>query len=344
MYETDNSFLDWQLRKLHENDESFQALSLNLNRMEKDFSQQLAHWRESLFSFQVAQWLAVIRQNTTVETATLDLSVSENTIWKKDQLRTLMVAIVSLPNLRKIVLRQNNLGGPRRLAPMEAILSAIKQDHSIECLELWGHEIMPGTEDQMQEVANVVQDIEGLKSFKMLGFRLDPVHVDMFVPLMSMPSLTEFCLGNTTDGFVTVAEGLSTNSNLEKLTLSFSNGVEDAKCLCLVRALQKNTTLQTLSLLNASPRDNHSGISARSHQDLVHVMRHKNMTLQDFKTRGDPCDEMNLYLKLNRIGRRQLFQPGSVTRELWVDTLISSREDPDCSFYFLTMNPSVCVS
>lgn len=342
-YESDCSFLDWQLKMLQQNDASFQSLSLNLNRMEKSFSQQLAHWRESLFSYQVTQWLQVIRQNTTVETVTLDMSVPDNTIWKRDQLRALLYAIVSLPKLRRLVLRQDNLGAPRRLSSLPSIIAAIKQHHSIECLELWGNEIVPGIEELLLDFATVVEEMETLQCFKLLGFRLQRVHIRMFIPLMSKPSLKEFCLGNTSEGFVPVAANLKTNTNLEKLTLCFMSRVEDKHFLHLVNALQENKTLQILSLLNASPTENRSGISIRCKAALVQAMR-QNMTLQDFKAKGQLSEELHLYLKLNRIGRRELFHNSGVTRELWVDTLISSSEDPDCSFYFLTMNPSICVS
>lgn len=341
MYEADNSFLDWQLRKLRQNDEGFRSLSLNLGRMEKDFSQQLAHWRESLFSFQVTQWIAVIRQNNTVDTVTLDLSLSNQTIWKKDQLKGLIAAIRSLPRLCKLVLRQNTLGEARRLSSMDAIIGGIENNNSIECLELWGNEIALGMEANLKEFSQVVKTMGTLKSFKFLGFRLDPRFVQMFIPLTSMPSLTEFCLGNTSDSFVPIAGVLKSNEKIEKLTLCFVDRVEDQKISTLVQALRENTTLKFLSLLNASSRNNHSGISARSQRFLVELTRH-NMILEDVKTRGQPPEDLVLFLKLNRLGRRHLFHMG--TRERWVDALITSRHDLDCSFYFLSMNPSVFVS
>lgn len=341
MYEDQHSFLDWQLRMLRSNDESFRNLSLNLNRMEKDFSQQLAHWRESLFSFQVAQWVAVIRHNTTVEKVMIDLSVSESTIWKKDQVKALILAIRSLPNLRKLILRQNILGAPRRLASMEAILAGIKENYSLECFELWGNDIAPGQENLLSEMAVTARCMQGLESFKLLGFRMNAEVVDMFLPVMSIPSLKEFCLGNSTESFVPVAQYLKTNEKIEKLALCFDERVEDEKITCLVEALQHNTTLQSLSLLNASTMNNNAGISAQSQRALVQLTMH-NMTLQEVKTRGQLSEEMSMFLKLNRKGRRATFEGG--TREHWVDALISSSDDLDCAFYFLAMNPSVCVS
>ena len=343
-YTENNSFLEVQLRMLRANDKNFRSLSLNLDRMEKDFSQQLAHWRESLFSFQVKWWSEIICSNETVETVAIDLSVSETTIWKKDQLRLLFDAIASLPRLRKIVIRQNNLGRPRRLNSIEAIIGAIRNFYStIEGFELWGNQIVSGVEHSLQKLLWTLQSCHKLTSLKFMGFDLDPLHVAMIVPLMAMPSLTEFGLGNSSSGFLPVADALTTNTNIENLTLSFVDRIEDPCCLALARALQCNAKLQVLSLLNASPRNNVSGISSKSQGDFLQMME-QNMTLRDFITRGQVGEKMLLYLKLNKAGRRQLFEQFGVTRELWVDKVTLSKEDVDCTFYFLTMNPSICVT
>jgi len=355
---TDNSFHDHQLRLLRENDASFRSLSLNLNRMEKDCSQQLAHWRESLFSFQIERWAEVIQYNNFVETVIVDMSVSEGTIWKKRQLGTLMDAIGRLPKLKKLVIRQNSLGRPHRIAPMEAIVRALRNCHkTLECFELWGNEIrlLPTTTDlSLKELAWYIATCRKLKCLKFMGFNnLNRSMVGIFVALMNIPTLTEFGLGNTSDGFIPVAQAIQFNTHIEKLTLSFDDDLEDSSCFALVAALQYNSTLQALSLLNASSRDNLSGISTASQEALIGMMQH-NMTLADFKLRGhDVSDQILFYLKLNRAGRRQLFPSldsfddncnrHGVTRELWVNKVILSREDPDCSFYFLIMNPSVCV-
>ncbi|CAB9521787.1 expressed unknown protein [Seminavis robusta] len=349
MIDTDYGFLDAQLRMLGENDEQFRTLSLNLNRMEKDFSQQLAHWRESLFSFSVAQWLEVLRFNTTVDTVTVDLSLSETTIWKKDHLKCLMIAIGCLPKLKRLVIRQNNLGQPRRLAPVQAIVAAVRRAHQIECLELWGNEIIvPSVQKPLTELTQVIlEECTQLKSFKVAGFHLNHNHVAMFTPLMTLPHLTEFGLGNTSDGFEPVAKMLSSCPNIRTLTLSFVDQLEDADCMALVQALKRNQQLQILSLLNTENNANaSSGISPRCQRALIQMLEHGNMTLQELKTRGDVNAEIQLYLKLNRAGRQDLFQQHDSlpSRELWVDTLIASRDDLDCSFYFLTMNPSICAT
>ena len=344
-YSDNNSFLDAQLKMLRENDRNFRSLSLDLNKMETEFSQQLAHWRESIFSFQVKWWSEVILSNKTVETVTIDLSLSETTIWKKDQLRMMFDAIGSLPRLRKLIIRQNNLGQPRRLYSIEAIIGAIRICYpTLDSFELWGNEIAFGADHLLQKLAWTLQSCRALTSMRVMGFDLNSVHVSMFVPLMTMSSLKEFGLGNSSSGFLPIAEELACNSNLEKLTLSFTDHIADTCCVALATALRYNTTLQALSLLNASPLYNISGISSDSQEVFLRVIAECNMTLRDFKTRGQVGEELLLYLKLNQAGRRQLFGHYGVTRELWVDKVTSSKADLDCTFYFLTMNPSICVT
>lgn len=344
-YSENNSFLDTQLKMLRENDRNFRSLSLNLDKMEAEFSQQLAHWRESIFSFQVKWWSEVILSNTTVESVTINISLPETTIWKRDQLRMMFDAIASLPLLRKLIIRQTNLGGPRRLHSIEAIIGALRICHpTLVSFELWGNEIAFGADHSLQKLAWTLQSCSKLTSLKFMGFDLDPVHVSMFAPLMAMPSLKEFGLGNSSSSFTPIAEELACNSNLEKLTLSFMDHIADMCCVALATALRCNTTLQTLSLLNASPLHSASGISSESQGFFLRAIAEYNMTLRDFMTRGQVGKELLLYLKLNQAGRRQLFGHYGVTRELWVDKVTSSKADIDCTFYFLTMNPSICVT
>ena len=339
----EHGFLDTQLRMLRENHEGFRSLSLNLNRMEKDFSQQLAHWRESLFSFQVAQWLEVIRSNTTVDTVAVDLSVSANSIWKSEQLKALMAVIGSLPKLRKLVLRQNSLGEPRRIRPFDGINAAIQEARlSLDSLELWGSEIVPGHEKPMQALLWAIEGCQKLRSLKLFGFRLSHEHVISLAPLLVLPHLTEFWLGNTSDGFLPIAKALQMTTSIKKLTLCFTDQLDDTNCLALAKMLQNNTTLQYFGLLNVSPSNKSSGLSSKCVTALIHMLQY-NLTLQELTTRGDPVDEIQLYVKLNRAGRQHLVHP-MATRDLWVNTLISSRDDLDCSYCFLTMNPSICFT
>ena len=346
-YSDHNSFLDVQLRMLRENNKNFRSLTLHLDKMETEFSQQLAHWRESIFSFQVKWWSEIILSNETVETVTIDMSLADSTIWKKDQIRMMLEAIASLPRLRQLVIRQNNLGQPRRLQSIEAMTGALRNCcfTTIESLEVWGNEIAMDSDHSLQKLVWTLQSCRALTNLKFMGFALNPEQVALLTPLISLPSLREFGLGNSSNGFLPIAEEIARNSNLEKLTLSFMDHITDSFCLALATALRCNTNLQALSLLNASPLHNNiSGISNESQGFFLRVMMQYNMTLRAFKTRGQVSKEMLLYLKLNQAGRRQLFGNYGVTRELWVDKVASSKEDIDCTFYFLTMNPSICVT
>lgn len=336
------SYLDEQLKRLRENDKNFKALSLNLNRMEKDFSQQLAHWRESLFSFQVSQWIEVIRNNVTVDTVTIDISISEETIWKKDQLRSLMEALGSLPRLQKFVCRQNLVGQPRRTAPVDALVHAIRNTVSLRHFEFWGNDISVEAHACVEKLVESLKECIGLKTVKIRGFHLTMPYIVMFTALMEMPSVTDFALGNSSDGFLPVAKAVAKNGHLEHLSLCFLNHIDDNVCFALMDALQFNTKLDTLALLNTSPRNNDCGISERSHAALIHMLE-QNMNLSELKTRGSARPDIQFYLKLNKAGRRHLFYNHWVTRNDWVDTVVSARDDMDCTFYFIGMNPALCV-
>jgi len=347
-YPDNNSLSDVTVKMLQENDPTCRALSLNLNRMEKEISPQLAHWRESLFSFQVESWCDVIKSNEVVEEVSIDLSLTGMTIWKKDQIKMLLDAVASLPNLRKITIRQNNLGGMRRrLGTVEAITSAIRSCYStLEEFELWGQIIAPGVEHSLQKLLWSLHACKRLELLKIHGFDLTSFHISMILPLMKMPSLREFGLGNSTGGFMGVADVLATNTTLEKLTLSFMDVLDDDCCFALARALRCNTQLRALSLFNAAPSINISisGISLDGQTAFLQAIMTQNMTLHEFQTRGQVGAKLLMYLKLNKVGRRQLFEKREVTRELWVDKVTMSKEDVDCSFYFLTMNPAICTT
>mgnify|MGYP005844278255 CR=1 FL=1 len=310
--------------------------------MEKDFSELLAHWRESIFSFQVRQWLEVIRNNTSIETVTIDLSLSDDSIWKRDQLRALMEAIGSLPKLTKLVCQQNLVGQPRRNAPTDALVHGIRKTHSLEHFELWGTAISEQGRGIVDNLVTVLKGCSELQTLKILGFHLTLPYVVMFTSLMQMPNMKDFALGNSSDGFLPVAQGLADNKNIEHLTLCYLDHIEDSICFGLVDALRYNTSLDTLSLLNTSPSNNSSGISDRSHDALIRMLE-ENMNLSELKTRGTPSADIQFYLKLNRAGRRHLFYNHELTRDDWIERVVSSRDDMDCSYYFLAMNPSVCV-
>jgi hypothetical protein len=49
--------------------------------------------------------------------------------------------------------------------------------------------------------------------------------------------------------------------------------------------------------------------------------------------------EIDFYMKLNRLGRGRLLQHPLASRKEWVETLVHVRHDLDCLFYFLSIHP-----
>jgi hypothetical protein len=56
----------------------------------------------------------------------------------------------------------------------------------------------------------------------------------------------------------------------------------------------------------------------------------------------DDQTKKNMYLKLNAQSRKRLFQADAASKADWMDVLAMIRDDLDCLFYYLTINPALC--
>jgi hypothetical protein len=57
---------------------------------------------------------------------------------------------------------------------------------------------------------------------------------------------------------------------------------------------------------------------------------------------GEYWPVLQFYLQLNRAGRRKLMNPAvTVSNEEWIQTILDARENLNCSFYFISQNPTV---
>jgi hypothetical protein len=155
-----------------------------------------------------------------------------------------------------------------------------------------------------------------------------------------------------------MAQMLQHNTSLKKIKMVVKD-YEDAIPIAVV--LQKyNSTLKSLFL-----RSYHQQVtvSPRVYQAFL-TMLQNNYSLEDLYTfQGNPMTQektdstLNFYLKLNRAGRGRLMNHRStrnddtidmeedeqqVSNDEWVKSIIKSRADVECSFYFLSQNPSVC--
>jgi hypothetical protein len=79
------------------------------------------------------------------------------------------------------------------------------------------------------------------------------------------------------------------------------------------------------------------------------MLERKNFQLESFVLFPEDDEnaeqQKNLYLKLNAGGRKRLFEQeptAAASKSDWVDVITNTRDDLDCVFYYLSINPSLC--
>lgn len=109
----------------------------------------------------------------------------------------------------------------------------------------------------------------------------------------------------------------------------------------IVRALTENRRLKSLTV---SP----GGLDS-AHRAFASLVTEKNLTLEhlSYYSTYDGADEkvneeIEYYLKLNRLGRKDVLGNPDATRAQWVEKLIALNGDVGALFYFLSMNPALC--
>ena len=110
----------------------------------------------------------------------------------------------------------------------------------------------------------------------------------------------------------------------------------------------KPSKIQSLSMSGITKNQTSTGsvmISKPVREAFQKVLR-SNYTLETlflFDT-WNLKSEIEFYTKLNRLGRNRLLQDHKATRQEWIDLLVQIKDDLDCLFYFLSMNPLLCSS
>eukprot|EP00797_Seminavis_robusta_P027177 Sro506_g156260.2 (237) ;mRNA; r:7248-7958 len=148
-----------------------------------------------------------------------------------------------------------------------------------------------------------------------------------------------------------MAQMLRYNTSLQQLHLVVKD-YEDA--IPMAQALQENNTQSQLTKLLLRTYQHPRIVRPAVYQAFSSMLQH-NCRIQTLEMyQGHPMrpwrdlqdPQLLLYLKLNRAGRAQVMandkkeqQPNN---EEWAKIIIAARDDVDCSFYFLSQNPSVC--
>ena len=343
---TSHGFTD-QLSRLRENDPYFTNLILRLDTMERDSSQNFPHWRDAIFSHQLSQWVEAIQTNNSIESVIVDMTVSDTTIWEKRQCYKLLNAIGALPCLEKLEFYQSVLGEPGRMGSIAAITQAVQNTRLLMHLAMTGKTVREGSEEELGALVNAFQQCRHLESLSIIGFQLSKSHVAIFSPILRMQSLKKLHFENTSNAFVPLIEMLSTNARLTTLILEFKDQLVDVTVVQLADVLKVNRTLQDLSLLNSTflarteSLTNPSGISEQGYRAL-REMTEQNFVLQHMNVQGLLDADIDFYLKLNRAGRQRLFESSDSSPKNWVTMIAKVAEDPECIFYFLQLNPSLC--
>jgi len=170
------------------------------------------------------------------------------------------------------------------------------------------------------------------------------------------------------DHVIMLCKALEHNKSLESLVLPCPNNNELRvdTCEAISRALQKNTTLQTLNLPRSTLDDAGlvhlvEGLSVNNTLKKIEVGVKKDLGDEGMDALTDMLesnyelerlvlssaaksvkDKVEYYMRLNEVGRGSLLRDGKASREQWVEMLISVKDDLDCLFYFTSMNPAIC--
>jgi hypothetical protein len=133
---------------------------------------------------------------------------------------------------------------------------------------------------------------------------------------------------------------LQSNSTLAKLKLEVDNTMtSDVDLVEVSRGLAINSTLNYFRISGLLGTVDMKQIELAFEQSLE-----KNVTLTAFSILKISTPKLELYLKLNRIGRGLWLRQGAASgRDSWVKALTASNEDIECLFYIISTNPAICM-
>lgn len=164
-----------------------------------------------------------------------------------------------------------------------------------------------------------------------------------------------------------IAASLQTNATLERLNLA-DNKVKDEGCKALAFALKRNSTLTSINLHGNQLRDKsvvefaemlksnttlkrvklskNLHLTHAAYQALEDMLVQDNYTLQHLWLPSTvdivmPHSDINTFIRLNRLGRRQLLDELD-NAPLWLQTLkAAASEDLRCLYFLVRTNPTV---
>lgn len=143
-----------------------------------------------------------------------------------------------------------------------------------------------------------------------------------------------------------MATMLQHNTRLKALHLVLKNYQDSIPLANALHQARHTSRLQTLLLRTYHhPRIVQKEVYQAFHQMLQDncVLTHLEM-FQGHPIRpllGECWPVLQFFLQLNRAGRAKLMMGQEVSNEEWIRTILDARQNLDCSFYFISQNPSV---
>mmetsp|Transcript_26529 Transcript_26529/g.63161 ORF Transcript_26529/g.63161 Transcript_26529/m.63161 type:complete len:612 (+) Transcript_26529:164-1999(+) len=137
------------------------------------------------------------------------------------------------------------------------------------------------------------------------------------------------------DGWLHFADALKVNKSLKNLNLRSTKLINDKAPIALFKALEDNTALESVNLMNTVM---FTPISCQA----VEGMMSKNTSLIHLwlPTTDHPILAVDLYIKLNRAGRRKLMKEQENTK-LWSKAMYELKDDIRALYHLLQLNPNI---
>ena len=222
---------------------------------------------------------------------------------------TALAKLISSTTIQCLYLTRLGLGPEH----YEAIIMAIETNKNIRVLDLFSNNIK---NDQLIQIVQMLSSNNVLEMIVLPGLDDNEFNdkCSMAVSEMvkfnsTLMSLYMPCSKFTDFGLVHLAESLSVNTALKKVEIAVSNSIGEQGIAALTKMLDKNYGLERLVV-----DSNEKSIKSK----------------------------IEYYMRLNAVGRGPLINSGQANRVEWVNMLVSVRDDLDCLFYFISMNPTLC--
>lgn len=260
----------------------------------------------------------VVVQNTTLQTVRIEFCKTDGC----PNLDLAVTTISQLPQLKEIEV----IGLPEfetRVCSADS-LQVLGNCRNLHCIKLWGG-IWQGPEDN-----GLVALTEGLKATKSLQ--------DLEIGLFQLNQQSSLAM----------ADLMQVNKSIRRIWLDSNTGVTEETLIPLTNALKTNATILNFSIVSTSAINQPSKEDPRIKELMVEMLK-SNYTLRHVAVRtGSEASEqdadlqahMDMYLKLNRLGRKHLLGNGASNRDEWKLTLSVERNNTSVVYYLLRHNPT----